>query len=210
MGMQVSFGFGNFRLILRVPEGHTTGGGTDDGHLTEAVLKDSQGTVLGSRVFHDALDLVKQLCPGVAGDKHPPSARTSGEPEDRYMVKRYVTGDIKLEVSPAAMFSGEQPSEEIDVDLGDDLDLLVSALDPSDTIPDGMEYLGTYCSIPAFLRAMLEPEVTPACAWILDHLDYQAVQRRWESDGSRLMLELGHVYRLRAPSPTMVSDPSEA
>jgi len=48
---------------------------------------------------------------------------------------------------------------------------------------------------------MLEPEVTPACAWILDHLDYQAVQRKWESDGCRLMLELGHVYRLVAPEP---------
>ena len=43
----------------------------DDGHLTEAVLKDSQGTVLGSRVFHDAFDLVEQLCPGVAQGKHP-------------------------------------------------------------------------------------------------------------------------------------------
>lgn len=111
------------------------------------------------------------------------------------MVRRYVTGDIELEVSPAAMSSGERPAEEIDVDL----DLPVPAPDPSDTIPDGMEYLGSYCSIPAFLRAMLEPEVTPACTWILDHLDYQAVQRKWESDGSRLMLELGHVYRLLAP-----------
>jgi hypothetical protein len=36
MGMQVSFGFGNFRLILRAPEAHTTGGGTYEGQLTEA------------------------------------------------------------------------------------------------------------------------------------------------------------------------------
>lgn len=88
MGIQVSFGFGNFRLILRVPEGHTTGGGSDDGHLTEAVLKDSQGTVLGSRVFHDAFDLVEQLCPGVAQGKHPDKPpldrrQLPGEPEDR-------------------------------------------------------------------------------------------------------------------------------
>ena len=115
------------------------------------------------------------------------------------MVRRYVTGDIELEVSPAATSSSEQLAEEIDVELDDDLDLPVPAPDPSDTIPDGMEYLGSYRSIPAFLRAMLEPEVTPACTWILDHLDYQAVQRKWESDGSRLMLELGHVYRLLAP-----------
>lgn len=73
-------------------------------------------------------------------------------------------------------------ADEIDVDLDDDLDLPVPAPDPSDTIPEGVEYLGSYRSIPAYLRAMLEPEVTPACAWMpLDHLDYQAVQRRWES-----------------------------
>jgi hypothetical protein len=92
MGMQVSFGFGNLRIILRVAEGHTTGGGTYEGHLTEAVLKDSQGAVLGSRVFLNALDLVEQLCPGVVREEYPdkppldlrqlPTARRSGEPED--------------------------------------------------------------------------------------------------------------------------------
>ena len=71
MGIQVSFGFGNFRLILRAPEAHTTGGGTDEGQLTEAVVKDSQGTVLGHRVFHDVFDLVAQLCPGAVPVEHP-------------------------------------------------------------------------------------------------------------------------------------------
>jgi hypothetical protein len=65
MGMQVSFGFGNFRLILRAPEAHATGGGTYEGQLTEAVVKNSQGAVVGRRVFRDVLDLVAQLCPGV-------------------------------------------------------------------------------------------------------------------------------------------------
>jgi len=97
------------------------------------------------------------------------------------------TEDVE-EVRPA----GEHLADEIDVDL----DLPVPAPDLSDTIPEGVDYLGSYDSIPAYLRAMLEPEVTPACAWILDHLDYVAVQRRWESDGSRLMIERGHVYRL--------------
>lgn len=121
------------------------------------------------------------------------------------MVTRRVTGDIELaglEVNPAAPSSSEQPAkeidDEIDDEIGDEIDDEIDDDLPSDTIPDGIEYLGSYCSIPAFLRAMLEPEVTPACAWILDHLDYQAVQRKWESDGSRLMLELGHVYRLVA------------
>ena len=74
----------------------------------------------------------------------------------------------------------------------------VPAPDPGDTIPEGVDYLGSYSSIPAYLKAMLEPEVTPACAWILDHLDYVAVQRRWEGN-CRLMIERGHVYRLAAP-----------
>ena len=93
------------------------------------------------------------------------------------------------------------PGDEIDVDLDE------SSVPPTSgpVVPssDEMEYLGSYSSIPGYLRAMLEPEVTPACAWILDHLDYIAVQRRWESDGSRLVLEHGHVYRVtgRGPGP---------
>lgn len=70
------------------------------------------------------------------------------------------------------------------------------ALDAGDELPDGVEYLGSYPSITDYLRAMLEPEVTTGCAWILDHLDYDAIRRRWECDGSRLVLECGHVYRV--------------
>ena len=84
------------------------------------------------------------------------------------------------------------PTEEIDVDLSGDEDPLV----PANVIMGEPEYLGSYESVAAYLRAMLEPEVTSACAWILDHLDYAAVQRRWESDGSRLLSEHGQVYRL--------------
>jgi hypothetical protein len=67
-----------------------------------------------------------------------------------------------------------------------------------DASREGVDYLGSYDSIPGYLRAMLEPEVTTACAWILDHLDYAAVLRRWECDGSRLVIERGHVYRIAA------------
>lgn len=45
-------------------------------------------------------------------------------------------------------------------------------------------------------RSVGQEAVTTGCAWILDHLDYHAIRRRWESDGSRLMLERGHVYRI--------------
>lgn len=83
-------------------------------------------------------------------------------------------------------------ADEITVDLGTEL------ADTGDTIPEEAEYLGSYRSIPEYLRAMLEPEVTPGCAWILEYLDYQAVRRRWENDGSRLVLERGQVYRIAA------------
>lgn len=78
------------------------------------------------------------------------------------------------------------PCDEIDVDLGED-----------DGTPDlaGADYVGTYATITDYLRAMLEPEVSPGCAWILEHLDYAAVRRRWERDG-RLVIERGRVYQL--------------
>ena len=59
----------------------------------------------------------------------------------------------------------QHPADEVDVDL---------------IIPEGAEYLGSYDSVPAYLRAMLEPEVSRACGWLLDLLNYSAVQRRWE------------------------------
>ena len=94
----------------------------------------------------------------------------------------------------------DDPNDEIEVDLTeeDGAEVAGAESDAPDTIPEGAEYLGSYRSIAAYLQAMLEPEVTPACAWILGHLDYRAVQRRWESDGSRLVLERGEVYRLAA------------
>lgn len=84
------------------------------------------------------------------------------------------------------------PSDEVEVET--DLEL-----------PDDAEYLGSYASITGYLRAMLEPEVSPACAWILEHLDYEAVRRRWESDGSRLVLARGHVYRVAGSASEVVS-----
>lgn len=85
-----------------------------------------------------------------------------------------------------------QSPEELEVDL-------TGVGDPGPTIPEGAEYLGSYDSVPAYLRAMLEPEVSRACGWILDFLNYPAVQRRWESDGSRLVCVRGQVFRLVAP-----------
>lgn len=93
--------------------------------------------------------------------------------------------------------SGLDPSSEVDIDLADDdEDDLKRA-----TLPEGAEHLGDYPSIDAYLRAMLETEVSAGCQWILDHLDWRAVQSRWESDGSRLAIEQGQVYRLAASDP---------
>lgn len=89
--------------------------------------------------------------------------------------------------------------DEIDIDLNDDAPPPPTP-DASGSPREDLEYLGSYSSIATYLRAMLEPEVSSACAWILEHLDYQAVQARWESDGTRLQCEHGHIYRLAAPA----------
>jgi hypothetical protein len=89
----------------------------------------------------------------------------------------------------------EPTHDEICIDLDDE-----DPLDEDRGSLEGLEFLGSYPSIPAYLRAMLEPEVTPACSWILDHVDWVAVQLRWEGDGSRLVVEHGHVFRLAAPA----------
>lgn len=87
------------------------------------------------------------------------------------------------------------PSTEIDVDLSDEDELQAAALTRA-TDPEGCEFLGEYPSIEAYLRAMLEPEIQPGVHWILDTVDWGAVQARFESDGSRLCCEHGHVYKV--------------
>lgn len=88
------------------------------------------------------------------------------------------------------------PSCEVDIpDLEDDDEGEAAALAAA-TIPEGVEFLGEYASIELYLRSQLEPEIARGCHWILDCLDWSAVQAEFESDGSRLMLEHGHVYKL--------------
>lgn len=76
----------------------------------------------------------------------------------------------------------------------DDCDLDID-LDPDETA-GGATYLGDYESIDAYLRAMLEPEIHPGIAWILDCLDMPRVRARFESDGSRLKLADGKVFNI--------------
>lgn len=89
--------------------------------------------------------------------------------------------------------------DEVDVDLADDDHDHDQGGgdgdDHPDTIPEGVEYLGTYRSVADYLRAMLEPEIQPGVHWIFDTLDWDQVLARFEADGSRYFCERGHVFR---------------
>lgn len=88
------------------------------------------------------------------------------------------------------------PSCEQDVDLADDEDELEAAALARATDPEGAEFLGEHPTLIDYMRSQLEPEIARGCHWLLDCLDWSEVRARFESDGSRLMIEHGHVYRL--------------
>lgn len=97
----------------------------------------------------------------------------------------------------------ELAEDEVDVELGDEFGGEgppgERVLD-RDTRVEGLTYLGDYPDLASYLRAQLEDQVSAACGWILDCLDYAAVQRRFERDGSRLVCESGRVYALDDPA----------
>lgn len=85
-----------------------------------------------------------------------------------------------------------------------DIDLNPDTNDPrlrADTTPEGVEYLGRYDSLEAYMRDMLSPEISNACEWILDYVDWRAALRRFEGNG-RLVIECGQVFRIAAPTST--------
>lgn len=89
------------------------------------------------------------------------------------------------------------PSCEHDIDLADEDDseaVLEAAALARATDPEGVEFLGEYPTLEAYFRALLEPEIAKGVYWLLDCLDYRAVQDQFESGGGRLMIEHGHVY----------------
>ena len=95
----------------------------------------------------------------------------------------------------------ELAEDEVDALPGDDLgDAGEERVLDRDTLVEGLTYLGDYPDLESYLRAQLEDQVTAACGWILDCLDYAAVQRRFERDGSRLVCESGRVYALDDPA----------
>ena len=80
------------------------------------------------------------------------------------------------------------PADELDIDLGE-------MAEPES--PDSVEELGNYPSIEAYLRSQLEDLVDGSIDWILDHLDYSEILKRFESDGSRYYIDGGRVYQIR-------------
>lgn len=87
-------------------------------------------------------------------------------------------------------------ADEIDVALADEPDPDAEQVLDYDTIEEGLDPLGRYPTVELYLRAMLEPEIAKGCHWILDHLDWPAIQRRFEGPNSRLVAESGVVYRM--------------
>lgn len=68
----------------------------------------------------------------------------------------------------------------------------------AETLPEGVEYLGTAPDLPTFFRRELEDLVDPSVAWILDCLDMRKVQDQMEGQRYRYLVELGAVYRVGA------------
>src|SRR5690349_21280755 len=100
-----------------------------------------------------------------------------------------------------------EADDEVDVDLGDEDQLR------HPTIQEGVECLGEFESVEAYLRAMIEPEISRSIApWLVDCIDWDAVLVEFERNGDRYMCEAGLVYRLSlslkpSPKPTPGEDP---
>ena len=68
----------------------------------------------------------------------------------------------------------------------------------AETVPEGVEYLGTAPDLPTFFQRELEDLVDPSVAWILDCLDMRKVQDKMEGQRYRYLVEHGAVYRVSA------------
>lgn len=60
---------------------------------------------------------------------------------------------------------------------------------------DPGEFLGEFPTVDSYLRNSLEDLIHPGVHWLLDHLDFVAVRRRFERDGCRYECIAGRVYR---------------
>lgn len=65
-----------------------------------------------------------------------------------------------------------------------------------DTLREPIACVGEYPDIPAYLRGVLEPLMEPTVAWVLDHVDWDAVLARFEGNRYRYFWEGGRVFRM--------------
>ena len=93
---------------------------------------------------------------------------------------------------PPFAITGSDPVDEPETDV--DEEQVLSA----ETLPDGVEYLGTAPDLPTFFRRELEDLVDPSVTWILECLDMRKVQDQMEGQLYRYLVEQGAVYRVSA------------
>lgn len=119
----------------------------------------------------------------------------------------------ELPPPPPFYFSTDLEDGEVDVELDDD-DCGVPGDDDFiriDTQVEQIEFMGSgYTSLSAYFVRELEDFIDPSVQWILTTMDMAMVQKRFEANRYRYILEGTSVYRvgLRAnPKPPPGKDP---
>ncbi len=100
---------------------------------------------------------------------------------------------------PFALATDLEAPDEHDVDLADDDELHLPLLDPhgEDTRVEVCEFMGEgYRSLAHYFVSQLEDHIAGPAQWILTTLDMAAVQRRFEAQRYRYVIEKGAVYRV--------------
>lgn len=69
---------------------------------------------------------------------------------------------------------------------------------PPGSVTGPAEYLGRYECVEDYLRSMVEPEVSEAAAWLLEHVDWAGVLKRFEGGRYRYVLADGELFRVVA------------
>lgn len=82
--------------------------------------------------------------------------------------------------------------DEIDIDLTTDAD---------EPAPESLEFMGEADSLEQFFRRQLEDFIHPSVLWLLDHIDWHAVQRRMEGTTYRYIFDPHGVHRVRRTPP---------
>lgn len=87
----------------------------------------------------------------------------------------------------------EDDGDEDDHDQGDDDDL------HADTVQEEIEFMGEAGSLEEYFRGQLEELIDPCIHWLFDCLNMDEVQRRFEANRYRYILQGRAVYRTGLP-----------